>query len=128
MHQNGPRFDIARIVLGVLFTGGLILASFWILQPFIAAGIWATTIVVSTWPLLLAVQKRLFRSRALAVTVMTFAMLIALIAPLTGVILAMVDHAGEIVDWVKGLRQFQVPLPPDWVVRVPVIGGKTDDA
>jgi predicted PurR-regulated permease PerM len=41
-----PRYDVTRIVLVVLFIGAPILASFWVLRPFLAPAIWATRIVV----------------------------------------------------------------------------------
>ena len=39
-------FDVTRTTLAVLFISLLILASFWVVRPFISAFIWATTIVV----------------------------------------------------------------------------------
>ena len=36
-----PRSDVARITLAVLFIGGLIAGTLWILAPFLAAFIWA---------------------------------------------------------------------------------------
>jgi len=51
-------------VLAVLAIGILIAASFWIVRPFLIAGVWATMIVVATWPFMLAVQKRLWGRRA----------------------------------------------------------------
>ncbi len=44
--------DITRTTLTVLFIGMLINASFWILRPFLRSIVWATTIVVATWPTL----------------------------------------------------------------------------
>ena len=44
--------DLVRIVLGVLLILLLIGAALWILGPFLPALIWATMIVVATWPLL----------------------------------------------------------------------------
>ena len=46
-------YDITRITLAVLFIGMLIAASFWVFKPFLTSFIWATIIVVATWPLLL---------------------------------------------------------------------------
>src|ERR1044071_7977461 len=51
------RHDLTRVVLMVLFIGGLIAASFWVLRPFIAPTIWAVMIVVSTWQGMLTVQR-----------------------------------------------------------------------
>ena len=51
--------EIARITLGVLFIGLLIGASLRILQPFLGALVWATMIVVATWPMMVATEARL---------------------------------------------------------------------
>jgi len=50
--------DPARATLAVLFIAGLIVASFRVLQPFLLAAVWATMIVVATWPLMLRVDRR----------------------------------------------------------------------
>ena len=42
-----PR-ELTRTLLGVIFLGALIVASFWILRPFLGAAIWATMIVFAT--------------------------------------------------------------------------------
>jgi predicted PurR-regulated permease PerM len=114
--------DLARTVLAVLFIGGLIFASVWILRPFLAALIWATMIVVSTWPLMLAVQGRLWGKRSLAVTVMTVALLLIFVAPFSAAIGTIVANAEEIASWVKGLQGLTIPAPPEWVSRIPLAG------
>jgi fatty acid desaturase len=43
--------EMARPTLAVLFLCVLIAASLWILRPFLPALIWATMVVVATWPL-----------------------------------------------------------------------------
>ena len=48
--------DITRSVLAVLFIVALIGSSIWILRPFLGAIVWAMTIVVATWPLMIAAQ------------------------------------------------------------------------
>ena len=57
--QMQSKTDLTRIVLVVLIIGVLIGGSLWTLMPFLSALMWATTIVVATWPQLLAVQRRL---------------------------------------------------------------------
>lgn len=52
-------WDVTRILLAVVAIGGLIAATFWVLRPFLPALIWATMIVVATWPMMRAVQRRL---------------------------------------------------------------------
>jgi predicted PurR-regulated permease PerM len=125
--MNAQQRDLAQITLGVLFIGGLIAASFWILRPFLGAIIWATMVVVATWPVMLAVQARLRNKRALAVLVMTLLLLAVLVLPLFLAIATLVDNADRILGWAKALAEFQVPPPPDWVATLPMVGGKLQE-
>jgi predicted PurR-regulated permease PerM len=119
-----PSRDIPRITLGVLFIGVMIVASLWVLEPFIAATVWAATVVVATWPMMLALQSRLGGRRWLAVALMTGAMLLLLVVPLALAINTVVDHADDIVGWAKAAARAGVPPPPEWVERVPLVGSK----
>ncbi|RLJ65155.1 AI-2E family transporter YdiK [Sulfurisoma sediminicola] len=114
--------DLAQITLGVLFIGGLIAATFWILRPFIPAVIWATTVVVATWPVMLRVQRRLWNIRALAVAVMTLLLLAMLIVPLFLAIVTIADNREVISGWGRWLMEAKVPPPPDWVAGLPLVG------
>lgn len=116
--------DITRGVLAVLFIVALIGSSIWILRPFLGAIVWAATIVVATWPLMIAAQARLWGKRALAVTLMTLLLLCVLIVPLTFAISTIVSHADEIVAWVKSLASFKAPAVPQWIADLPLVGPK----
>ena len=117
-------WDLTRIVLGVLTIGGLALASFWVLRPFLLAGVWATMIVVATWPALRAVERRLWGRRSLAVAVMTLVMLLILAAPLATAVIGIAERTDEIVAWSKSLVGFLLAGPPEWVARLPLVGRK----
>jgi len=119
-----PRQDLARTTLGVLFIAGLILAAFWVLRPFIGAGIWAATIVVATWPLLRRLQARLGGRRLPAVVVMTLALLTLFVVPVTLGIVTLVQNADDIVDAAKHLATLRMPTPPDWLANLPMVGPK----
>ena len=97
-----PRF-------GVLFIGALIIASLWVLRPFIAPTIWATMIAVTTWPMLRWFEARLWGRRSLAVLVMTLLILTLLVVPLMLAIGTIVEHADEIVARAAMLSEFQMP-------------------
>ena len=56
--MTNPHPELGRITLSVLFIGGLIGGSLWILSPFLGAFIWATMIVVATWPMMRRVEER----------------------------------------------------------------------
>ena len=57
---------LGRTTLGVLFIVTLIVASLWIMRPFLAPVIWATMIVAATWPLLKLLQAQAGGSRTVA--------------------------------------------------------------
>jgi predicted PurR-regulated permease PerM len=120
----GKQADIVRTTLAVLFIGILVTSSFWILRPFLTALVWAAMIVITTWPLMLGVQKRLLGKRWLAVTVMTALLLLLLIVPLTLSIVSIVDRSDQIIDWSKSLATLQIPQPPEWLQQLPVVGPK----
>ena len=117
--------DLTRSSLSVLFMVGLIAASFWILKPFLPAMLWATMIVVAGWPLMLQVETLLWGRRALAVTVMTLALLLVLVVPFSLAVGTLVTHLDEIVDWAQSLKSLTLPEPPGWVESVPLVGPKT---
>jgi len=108
----------------VIFIGMLIASSFWVLRPFLIALIWASVIVIATWPVLIKLQALLAGKRGLAVAVMTIALLLILLIPLTLTILTIIAHAEEIVSRVKSLTSFTLPMPPQWLERIPLEGGK----
>jgi predicted PurR-regulated permease PerM len=123
-----PRLDLTRIVLSVLFIGTLLALSIWILSPFLPAMLWATTIAIATWPMLLRVQARLWNRRSLAVAVMTIALLVVFILPFMVAINAIVNHAGEITERGRALITLQLPPVPAWVEKVPFVGPRIDAA
>jgi predicted PurR-regulated permease PerM len=121
---NDPRNDLTRTVLNVLFIGGLMAASFWILRPFLGALIWATMIVVATWPLQIALQKRVGGRRWLATTLMSVVLLLVLVVPLSAAVGTLLSHADDIGSWARTLQDFHLPPPPSWVSGLPLVGEK----
>jgi len=124
MQPDTTRNDLARTTLGVLFIGGLIVAAFWILRPFIGPAIWATTIVVATWPLMRRIEARLWQRRSLAAAVMTLALLLLFVLPVTLAIVTLVANADEIVAAAQQLAKLRMPTPPDWLAALPFVGEK----
>ncbi|MEP7327908.1 MAG: hypothetical protein ABI777_01760 [Betaproteobacteria bacterium] len=115
------RGDLTRTVLAVLLIGALIGTSLWVLRPFLLALVWATMIVVATWPLMLKVQ-RVLRRRWLATMAMTAVMLILLIVPLALAIQSIVQNSDTIVQTFQGLATREIPPPPVWVAKIPLAG------
>lgn len=123
-----PAQDIGRTTLCVVFIGGLLLASFWIVQPFLPAILWATTLVIATWPLMLWVQGRAGNRRAVAVAVMTATILLFLIAPLWLAISTVSANVELVGDLFRTVMSLKVPPPPEWLAQIPFIGKPIADA
>ncbi|MGE5855978.1 MAG: AI-2E family transporter YdiK [Syntrophaceae bacterium] len=119
-----PSRDLTRTMLVVLFFVALIVANFFILKPFLPAFIWAVTIVVATWPLMLRLQTWLGGKRGFAVAVMTLALLLVLIIPFTLAIVTLLDNADMIKGSAESLKAKGLPPPPGWVSSVPLAGPK----
>jgi len=112
-----PHQDLTRTTLAVLFIGGLLIASVWVMRPFLPAIVWAMTLVIATWPLMLRVQRRAGNRRGLAVLVMTMALLLLLIVPFWLAISTIVANADEIADLVRTVQTLRMPPPPNWMAE-----------
>ena len=104
--------DITRTTLTVLIIGVLIVGSLWTLLPFIGALIWATAIVVATWPLLLWVQERVGGRRSLATTIMVVIISIVFIVPFWVAINALLDASTNLIAIVRSYLANGLGPPP----------------
>ncbi|RPH46924.1 MAG: AI-2E family transporter YdiK [Burkholderiales bacterium] len=116
--------ELTRTVLAIMFLIAMIAGSFWVLQPFIPAMIWATTIVIATWPLMTGAQRLLWGRRGLAVAAMTTALLLLFFVPLSLAIATVVDNADTLVGWFKAAATFRFGEPPAWLASVPLVGAR----
>ena len=120
--------DLTRTILGALFIVALIAVSLWILLPFLAAIIWAATIVAATWPMMIKIQSWLGGRRWAAVAVMTLILLCVLVVPLSAAIGVIVSNVDTIMGWAKSLGQYEITTAPDWVTHLPFVGVPLADA
>jgi predicted PurR-regulated permease PerM len=114
--------DLTRTTLAVLFICILIAACFWVVRPFLTAMLWATMIVIATWPFFLKLQSRLWGKRWLAVLVATVLMLLVLIVPICIAVMTILNHSDEIIGWFKSLASVKIPPPPGWIAKIPLVG------
>src|SRR5262245_8019406 len=87
--------DITRIILFVLVIGALLLGSLWTLLPFLSGMIWASTIAVATWPVLLRLERATGGRRTVAVALMMLVVLLVFIVPFALAISTLLDAAGR---------------------------------
>jgi predicted PurR-regulated permease PerM len=115
--------DLPRVLLAALFFAALLGAAFLIVRPFLSALIWATALVIATWPLMLRLEHLLWGKRGFAVAIMTLGLVIILIAPLWFAVDAIVGHAPQFKEWVRRLTTMtEMPVPPAWLSELPLIG------
>jgi predicted PurR-regulated permease PerM len=119
--------EVAHTTLQVLFIVMLIGTVAWILRPFLTSIIWATTIVVATWPVLLVLQSRLWGKRWLAVAAMTVLLLLVIVVPFSLAVASIVSRSENISSWVRSLAAFTLPQPPEWLGAIPILGPKLVD-
>src|SRR5579862_777514 len=100
---------VAALLLGVLA----------VLRPFLTAIVWASIIVVATWPIMLRVQRLFGGRRGLAVAAMSSGLFIAVVAPVAYLLGTLVTRLPDLRD--LGGRVLAGPWPqaPAWLERLP---------
>ena len=120
--QTQPGPDLTRIFLVILIIALLLAGSLWTLAPFLGALIWASTIVIATWPLMLRIQHRLGERRAAATVAMTIVMLATFVAPFAAAVAVLLDAAVRAAELVQAAAANGVGPPPEWLSGIPWAG------
>jgi predicted PurR-regulated permease PerM len=124
--QSETTTDITRIVLFVLVIGALLLGSAWTLLPFLSGMIWATTIVVATWPMLVGLERVVWGRRWLAVAIMMLVVLVVFIVPFALAIGALLQAANRSPAVMNDFLTHGLGPPPAWVAEIPLLGEELD--
>ncbi len=122
------RRDLARNTLAIACIAGLVVLSLWVLRPFLAAAVWAATLVVATWPLFRDLEVRLGGRRTPAIALMTLGMLLLLVLPLWLAIDTIFDHFDQYTAAVTSLAEKGLPQAPAWLAGLPLFGEKASSA
>jgi predicted PurR-regulated permease PerM len=114
--------DLTRTVLMVLIIGLLITVSLWTMLPFLGPVVWAATLVVATWPLMLGVQRFAGGRRWVATLVMTALMVVIFIVPLGFAISVLFDALAQGMELARTYLARGLDPPPAWVAKLPWVG------
>lgn len=125
MNDPSPK-DLVRSILAIALIGALLTACFWILRPFLPALIWATMIVIASWPLLLIVEAKV-RGRRPAVMVLMGLLVMVFVIPFTLAVGTIVENAPQLTNLGKQITAFAIPAPPEWLTRTPLVGHQLTD-
>ena len=128
MDKNNIRQDLTRTTLAIVMILGLVGLSLWILRPFLAATVWATMLVVATWPWLKSLERRFGGRRAPAVAVMSLGMILVLVVPMWLAIETIADHSGPMTTLLRRIASEGLPSLPAWVATLPLIGATLDNS
>lgn len=105
---------------------GLMLMSYQILAPFVAALIWAGILVYATWQPYMLLVRLCRGNRLLPAVVMLLVFTFVIVAPMLMAGLELSANVDQISGWLEGHIQAGLPTLPDWVVRVPWAGSHID--
>lgn len=122
MKQRSKDRDLPQKLFTLMFFVLMILACFWVVQPFILGFAWAGMVVIATWGLMLRIQKILWGRRSLAVLAMTLILLLVFIIPIALLISSVLENSGPVIAW---LSSGHIVIPKlEWLHKVPYIGNK----
>jgi predicted PurR-regulated permease PerM len=114
--------DLTRTILLVSLQALLVLASFWVLSPFLMPLLWATIVSIAVWPFLLRLQRELGGRRGPAVAIVTALILLVIFVPVTLAFTTIINNAESITSEIKSLETIVLPGPPNWLAHMPLFG------
>ena len=120
--EHRARGDITHVTLSVLFLALLVLATFWVLRPFLTSILWAVIVCIATWPVLLRLEATLGGRRWLAVAIVTAAILLIVFVPVILAFITIANNAQGITAEIKSFASMALPASPPWLGRVPFGG------
>jgi predicted PurR-regulated permease PerM len=106
----------AVILLGVL--------CLLVLRPFISAMLWALILCFTTWPLFLRLEEFLSGRRTLSAIIATLFLTVVIAVPVAILGATLAENVSSLFSASQKLIREGPPSPPDWVARVPMIGGR----
>jgi predicted PurR-regulated permease PerM len=111
----------AKVVLAVV----LLLLGIWTLHTFLAALVWAAILAIAVWPLYQRAGHRWppRRHNLLLPVAFTTAVALVFLLPLVAALVQAGKEAHGVFDWIDTVRRSGIP-PPDWLPRLPVLGGQ----
>lgn len=109
-------------VIGLIVLGGLAVACFLVLRPFLSALLWAAILVFSTWPVFRALRERLRLSAGMAALAMVTAEFLLIGLPLVFATPTKREDIEGLRAAVETLLSQGMPGFGDWLARLPLVG------
>lgn len=122
MKNAQKEWDLPQIVFSLMFITLLIVASFWVVQPFVLGFAWASMVVIATWPLMIKLQHLLWGRRSLAVLVMALLLILLFIIPVALLVNSLIDTSRPVIARATS-GHFRLPELL-WLNNLPLAGPK----
>lgn len=113
---------LVRIALVTLLAFGCFL----ILQPFIAAILFAAIVCVTTWPLHAWLLARLGGRSALTSTLMILMLMLVVLLPMILLAISLADAVPLLAEKLRDVIHRAAMGPPDWLAGIPFLGEQLD--
>jgi predicted PurR-regulated permease PerM len=98
----------------------------YVLQPFLAAILFAAAVVISSWPLYQRLLHRLNGRRTPAALTMTLSLTLLVIIPLALVAWNLADNIATAFEQIRNALSHGELLPPGWIRDIPLVGDQID--
>lgn len=100
----------------------IVIGCYLVLQPFIPAILFAAVVCSASWPLYVWLRKRLWQNATLASLAMSLLLIVVVIGPSLLLAANLSDKVTMLAETIKAGLDGGPLLPPDWLVRVPLVG------
>jgi predicted PurR-regulated permease PerM len=110
------------VLLLVLLLGCLV-----ILRPFFSALLWAVVLCFSSWPIYRRLLAWVGQRHTIAALLMALAMVLILLVPVLVVGNTLAENVKELTAAIKRWIEAGPPEPPEWLLKVPLIGQSITD-
>jgi predicted PurR-regulated permease PerM len=100
----------------------LVIGCLTVLRPFLAAILFASAVVISSWPMYLFLLARMNGRRSLAALTLTLTLTLLVIVPIGLVAYNIADDIGVLYDQLKRAVDTGHVDPPAWIRQIPLIG------
>jgi predicted PurR-regulated permease PerM len=123
MSPTPPSPASSHRVGGIVLAAAVILAGLWVLRDFLPALAWAAVFAIALWPLYERLNQLLpgQSQRLAAPLLLTLAVTLVFVVPITLVVIQIAREASVLVPLVSQARKHGIP-PPDWLAPLPWLG------
>ncbi len=106
----------------------LIIGSYWVLQPFISALLWAALLCYATWPLFTHLNRWFKQRRSIAAALLCIVLTTIVVVPVVVVAVSLADNVSKLNGMLHTVLAQGLPAPPAWVAGLPLVGENLNTA